>query len=440
MARRKSVSKATRKAAVVAAAVQEAREYIPTLGSLEPRTVLPMATRDEAIRALMNSLNKEDKKVIVYADEAPNTYIIRRPTGIMELDVDIGGGFPAGGCCMISGPDNSGKTRLLLETMAMQQRLYGDECRIALAITEGGFPFDQARDAKLKVCLPDSMILQYQRLRMERRLPLLTDEEVIAAYKQRVGQVVVIRGETGEEILGYVLKAIATRAFSFIGVDSINGLLPTADAAKDLVKNPKKAAHAFLIDNFFKHYISPMTTGVTGTNETTLVFTQQVRANQERANAPAHLQQYIKPWAVSGAYAAKHFKLIDLTVSDGKVLRQKSDQEGERGPVIGKMVNWMLEKGKAGTHDNKSGEVAYYYGINRFDIAGEIIVSGMRRGVIQQVGRKWCVCRPTTGEVLPDLTALSQKALRSMIEADFEFELAVRREILASAGIECLYR
>lgn len=396
-----------------------------------PRTDL--ATRDEAIYALMQSLNTVDRKVIARADEVTNPYMLRRPTNIMDLDIDLGGGFPAGGCSMISGPDNSGKTWLLLKAMAEQQRIYGDACRLGYGMSEGAFPFDQAINAGVKIAVPDDIIAQWNMWRAIRGMPPYTEEEV-AFFKQQVGQFHIFRGATGEELLSVILKAVYINAYSLIGCDSLNGLLPNADAEKDLDKTNKKAAHAYMIDNFFRHYI-PMTTGLNGVNPTTVIFTQQVRANQERAFAPSHMQAYIKPWAVSGAYAAKHYKLIDLVISDRPL--KKGDKENRH--VVGKIVSWYLDKGKAGTHDNKSGEFAYYYGLPGTDDIGELMASAIKRGVLQQHGKRWAVMRPDTRELREDFSAPSQAAMRKMLEADPEFERALRLEVLTSAGIRCLY-
>ena len=328
---------------------------------------------------------------------------------------------------------NSGKTWLLFKVMAEQQRIYGDSCRLGYAMSEGAFPFDQAINAGVKVAVPDDIIEQWNDWRDSRGMPAFTEEEV-AFFKNEVGQFHIFRGATGEELLEVILKAVKINAYSVIGCDSLNGLLPAADASKELDKANKKAAHAYMIDNFFRHYI-PMTTGLNGVNPTTVIFTQQVRANQERAFAPSHMQAYIKPWAVSGAYAAKHYKLIDLVISDRPL--KKGDRENRH--VVGKIVSWYLDKGKAGTHDNKSGDFPYYYALPGTDDIGELMASALKRSVLQQHGKRWVVVRPDTRELREEFSAPSQTAMRKMLEADPAFEHALRLEVLTSAGIRCLY-
>ena len=80
-----------------------------------------VAQKDEAIGAWISAMNTKgtkDKEAVlrvVRADEAPNPYFLRRPVGPIDMDIHLGGGFPAGGCCMVSGPDNAGKTWLVLK-------------------------------------------------------------------------------------------------------------------------------------------------------------------------------------------------------------------------------------------------------------------------------------------------------------------------------------
>lgn len=397
-------------------------------------TGLTLEEKDERIKALAQSFNKEGARYVVTADEAPNPYFIRRPTGNMELDIHLGGGFPAGGACFISGPDNSGKTWLMLETMAMQQRLYGSATRMAYALAEGAFPYDAAIKAGLRVFVPDEMVEQWQEWRRIRSIPPYTDEQI--AYLQDPAlkdQIRIITGATGEDILQVVLDCVRINAFSIIAVDSLNGLQPSVDSEKDLTDNEKIAAQATMIGRFFKKYI-PLTTGFVGTNHTTVLFTQQVRANQERANAPSYMQKWLPQYVSSGGgYSGKHYKLIGLLLEEGKVLKNSNKD------VIGKMMKWYLEKGKAGTHDNLGGEVSFFYERGGIDNIGELLTSGIKRGVIQTRGKQVVIVRPDDKQVIEDFTAPNNSALRKMLEADFAFEMALRREILTSAGIQCLY-
>jgi RecA/RadA recombinase len=392
--------------------------------------------KQAALDAIASKYNKEGHAVLVRGDEAPNPYILRRPTGIMELDIHLAGGWPAGGTCFVSGPDNAGKTWLMMQTMAMQQRLYGHKCVQAYAITEGGFPYDQALRVGLRIAVPDEMLRQWQDWRTQRGLAPYTTEELRQA-KEQVGDIRIVRGETGEELLTVVLRIVQSRACSVICLDSLQGLQPVVDAAKEMDEAAKQAAHANMMTEFFKRYV-PLTTGLSGVNETTLLMTQQVRSNRAKSAAPSYMQAAIKDWTIAGSYSARHFKLVDLVLYDGALQRKEVDGVKQ---VVGKVMKWETEKGKAGTHDNIHGEVQYSYLFPQgVDFTGTVMDSAMQRGVLRKIGNQYVVVRPDTNEVRYDFSAPSLKKFRECMDVDFDFELMVRQEVLASAGVQCLYR
>lgn len=400
------------------------------------RKSVDMTEIDARIAAFEHSCNTDSDLYVVRASQAPNPYFLRRPTGIIDLDIDLGGGFPAGGCCFISGPDNSGKTFLMLRAMGWQQRLFGPDCRMAYAITEGAFPYGQAINAGMRVYVPTDIINQWQEWRHLRGMPLLTGEQVAELQREDVNkQLRIMRAPNGEALLSIMLEAIKTNAFSVIACDSLNGLQPSGETGKEMTDAEKVAAQSTLIGKFFKKYV-PITTGFTNQNTTTVLFTQQVRANQDRASAPSYMQKWIPQFVSSGGgWSGRHYKLIGLGLEDGKLLKN-----GEK-EVIGKMLGWHIEKGKAGTHDNKSGDVAFYYNIpGGVDEIGELISAGIKRGLIQTHNKQTIVVRPDDRKILTEFNAPNLKVFRKLLEVDFDLELALRREILSHADKPCLYR
>jgi hypothetical protein len=263
-------------------------------------------------------------------------------------------------------------------------------------------------------------------------------------FKEQVGDFRIIRGSTGEEVLSVLLQVIGTRACSIVCVDSLQGLRPLADADKEMDEASKRAAHASMITEFFKRYI-PITTGLSGVNSTTLLMTQQVRSNSAKAEASANIQKYLKDWAIAGSYAGRHYKLVDLILYDGAV--DKREVSGQGKIAVGKTLKWEFEKGKAGTHDNIQGEVQYRYMLNDgtafppgVDFLGTVMDSAQQRGVLRKVGSKYTLVRPDTNQVLEEYSAPSLKAFRRCMELDEEFEMSVRLEVLAAAGVQCLYQ
>lgn len=397
------------------------------------------ATLKKLVREFMAQQNSAaEHTVIAFGSDVPNTYELRRPSGIMQLDLDTGGGLPAGGLSYISGPENSGKSFLMILYMIMHQKLYGQQSSLAYACVEGGFDFKRAIKMGLRISVPDQIIAQWSMERVQRGLPQYTQEEWVS-FKQEVGTFTIIGGHTGEDILGTTLEAIRSNLFGIVAVDSVSIILPEADADKGLDEENKRASNASLITKFIKQY-TPLTSGLDGLNYTTLIFSAQVRSNQERANAHPAIQKYIKQWSVAGAYAGRHGKLLDICVWPGEKITRTINKERV---TTGKETKYEILKGKAGAHDNVTGAFTFHYedfyapGVDQYD---SIITAGIRLGVIRERGNKIDVIRPETGEPseLRDIPGFP--TFRRMMEVDFDFELAVRREVLAAKGIACLYR
>lgn len=396
------------------------------------------ADLSSAIADYAASFNSEGVKYVATADEAPNTYILRRPCGITQLDIDTGGGLPAGGMSVLSGPDNAGKTFLLYKYMAMHQRIYRADASIAFATVEGAFDFRRAINAGMRVPIPDEMLAQQDQWLLSRGLPVMTAEER-AYHKQCVGSFVILRADTGEQLLEMVLEGCKRRLFHIIGVDSLSMLLPEVDAAKDVGERQKLGSRATLQTDFQLKY-TPTTSGLHGVNPTTLIALNQVRANTERANAPGPQQKYIKEWRPTGAYSIRHGKLVDVQIWGGAKLKRTVNGSEV---VAGKELKWEITKGKAGTHDNIQGAVSFWYeehlpaGTDDLDT---LIAAGWQLGCIANSTGAKVVVINSTSKKQTSLSGPNMATFKRMMAADPDFELAVRAEVMNAAGIQCLYR
>lgn len=407
---------------------------------------------EKKIRTLRARLNRPEKRgedprpVMVPASEAPNVYFLRRPSGIMELDLHTGGGVPAGGLVYLSGPDGAGKTFLLHKYFAMLQKLYGHKARILYAMTEAAPDHLRMRATGVNVAVPKTTIDALNQARKERGEPPLTKEEE-KELRSETGGILILRHKSAETLLDAVIDAVQSKAFDIIAVDSISALMSEAEAGKDLNENPQQADAARALTRFFQHYL-PMTTGFNGSNETTVFFVSQVRSNRKKSEAASHFAKYMKDWAPQGAWAAKHGKLIDIVVWSGSKDYGKSEADGsgmngqkKRGPALGKTIQWEILKGKAGTHDGITGEVDYFFDRPPFtDDIHDLIVAALGRDVVEE--RDGLLTFYRGADRKPDelLKGLGPDDFTKHLKSDFELELAVRREVLATAGIRCLYR
>jgi len=433
MAARKKKSKVSKKAAKKAKKTKPPRKKSPVEVAKAPvKTAISASTETQYTksreftqtekRKRLKSVKHQLGDLLTSADQASTPYMVRRPTGITELDIHLGGGFAAGGASVLGGPYNSGKSWLLWRMFAMQQQIYGDAFVGAIANIEHALPYDQAVDAGCKIAIPDDVLNQWAEWREQRGMPKFTGEEV-AQLKHQVGTIEFINGVTGEDILGNVLALNKENIFSIIGIDSISALTPAADVDKTLTEEQKRGSHATMMKKFLMHYGAQVRGG---RNYTSLMCTQQAVANQS---------PYGFDWDLKGGEYVKHIALVTLMMWSGDKIYRGSEKN-----VVGKYMKYKTRKGKAGTHDNLSGEFPYYYHLGSVDVHGELMASAMRRGLLMNTGNRLQFLSATDRQPIDGLWQPNEQALREVLSMDFDFELAIRREIMASENVKCLYR
>jgi RecA/RadA recombinase len=416
---------------------------------------MPVNELTRKIAGLEARLNKKPKvkgaRVMADIDTAPNTYFLRRPSGIIGLDIDTGGGLPAGGLTYLSGPDGTGKTFLLYKYLAMNQRLYGKQSAQVLAVSEAAPDHFWMRRCGVQLAIPEEMIAERVDELKRRGLPSFTKEDLKSLRTDTVGELKILRGATGEELLESMLKCFEAKCFDLICLDSVSACLPEADAMKDLDEPAKRAAAAGMLTRFFQHYLNG-TTGYYGPNPTTVIFTAQVRANNKKAEAMAHIQKFLPDYAAMGAWAAKHGKLIDILVKPGSKEREvvkgvgpaaeaeEKEKQKQKKVAVSKTVNYEIMKGKAGVHDGVTGEFDFHF--EKLTEDQKMIVEALvQQGIAAADDGYITVYNPTTMEPLEGLKKLAGvDRLVDMMKADFELELLLRRMLLTAAGVQCAYR
>lgn len=405
------------------------------------------AERKKIINAVITKQNREAKhKVLGYADELSNRYILRRPSGILPLDVQTAGGLPAATSNILAGPEGSGKTGLMYEYMKMNQRIHGANSAIAIAPVEHPFDHMYCRYKGLMVVVPDSRIEQEQEFRKSMNWPLLTKDE-IKFLKKGVGEVIGIVGGTMEEMLNQVLEIVAANVVQILGVDSITAAMPDDLAGKDLDEGQMKGRHAKITADFYRKY-GPYTTGFEGDSslrsDTTIIMTQQVRSNASKATAAPFMQKFIKDWDASGAsYAGKHHKVIEITVWSGekvKVGGKKDDDKDTKRIQTGKMVKWEITKGKAGCHEGMTGEVEYDF-VEGFNMQATVLSEGLKHGVLAEKNGLFFVMDPLTKKPHPKFESKPALEFMGYLADNWDVEEYVRKATVhVATGTPCLYR
>lgn len=394
-------------------------------------------SRAEVARAVAGSINTHYKKrVIAPASEVPNVYYLRRPSGIMQLDIDTAGGLPSALVHCITGPDSGGKTLLTYRYMAQQQKFYGKDSWLCLSPVE--HPLDHFRLNRngVRVAIPKLRIEQEMETRKKLHRPPFTKEQ-IAGFNFQIGTFDVLHGESQEDTFQAILDMI-TKCKKYgmypniIAIDSITAMSPKDMIGKDMDEAAKQAAHATNVTNFFSKYFPLVTQLDSSPADTTFIVTQQVRANKEKSAAPSFMQKFLPDFKVAGAHALKHGKCFDIMITSGKKEKEEGGAEGGPRDVVKRMMKWELTKAKAGAHEGVFGEVQLDFSAEEIvDDYSTILVAGIRYGVLREAGK--------TLEWPDKKIKMSRKELTEKMKGDVEFEYAIRQAILEANDISCAY-
>lgn len=300
---------------------------------------------------LAKNLNVRFKGTVVQmASKIVDTKIVKRPTGIPSLDIALGGGFPGGTICAISGKESVGKDALLNRIMRTHQRIYGPDSSIFYAATEvGGFDKLWARAHGVRVALSDEDIRDYEAALGEK-----LDHDTIVRLRQQVGSFTLVPSSAAEEVFTSTLSYGDTGAAHLLIINSINALLPEIDLDNPDVEpsGSEGLRQAKLVTDFTKKWGKVVTDQKYSRRPwyPTLIVTQQARANL--GGGPSFAKKLTT--TNTGAHALRHAKSIDVELNFAEKLLDRDES-------IGKKVRWNLVKGKHGTHDGIQGLYDLYY-------------------------------------------------------------------------------
>lgn len=354
---------------------------------------------------------------VMFATDLYNPFDLRRPSGIMSLDLESGGGLPAGGLSQIDGPESTGKNYLLFQYMRQCQRIYGEEAAIAMACFETTIDKDYARKVGVSVAYSEYEIEAINRSRRERGEGPLPKAEVEAMMSQ-LGVFVILRGDAANTMDG-ILELAASGAYQIIGVDSWDTMLTSGEEEKSMTKAPQVAAQAGMHTVFMNKYHAIMNRRVSGgENETTVIGIRQVRADMHSSG------MYQREWKSKGAHSLRHGKLVDITLVGGKSIVDTDKRK------IGKYVNWEITKGKAGCHEGPKGDWIYYFEPPKADLVADLWATAKLTGAVR---REKGVYKIGTLEG-------EEEGILAAIAKDESLADAIRNEIVCIRGLNIRYR
>lgn len=388
--------------------------------------------RKEEIALVRAAINKQFKggAVVREGSDICNVFMLRRPTGITSLDINIGGGIPAGGLTQIIGKYSSGKSTLANLIMAEAQRNYEEDFAASANMTEQRYDKNYAKwKCGLRIALSDEEITVLEYIHKDNGLPPFTPEQ-IAWLKDQVGTFEEVLGSTAEQILEVAVQQVESNLYQVVLIDSFGALLTNAEAeAEEGLEQKHRGGAAMVITQFLHRlhaalnmpdkYGRPNTTSIIG-------------INQARDNLGKDAQW--NPLKAAGGNALAHGKLLDIHIEQGAKIRLPIAKNDVR--IVGKEIHWEIMKGKAGCHDGPRGNYNFYFGEHGFgfgvDIYSDLLVAGLETAVIQQSGAFYSL----EGERLGHGADAAAALLRSRPE----LVQKIRKSIFKVAGLNFIIK
>jgi len=375
------------------------------------------------------------------ANTIATPYYLRRSTGVLGLDIKMGGGWHAGGVAQVYGGESVGKTYLVFQTAGEVQRNYGDDAAILIVSTEIRTDKSFARKAGFRIGYSVKEVQHYEDIRASRGLDPFTEAE-LGDLMHQPGKVVYVTGETGERSLDIAYEALAAGLFQLVIIESLGALLSSDQQSGD-VGDRTYGGSSVMLTNFMNK-VYPLF--IMDREDGSMLETTVIGINQARAIIGGN-PKGPKERAAAGAYAWKHAQLISLELNKSSTIRGD-----EKGPAIGREVRWAITKGKVGTHDGISGRYDFYHvpttdpvfwsdvtlngstwGIDRIS---EMVVTASKLGVVDLAG-SWYTWT-SEGEVLAKAQGADKMA--SILVNSEELQLRLREECIIKAGLQVKYR
>ncbi len=437
MAARKATkkSKSTKKSTKKATKKKPAKKKTPAKkrgrASAKKREATP-PSKEDRLKAIEDLLNTPGAPpVIRRASESSSSYLLRRPTGIISLDIALAGGFPASSPVMLTGPDGAGKDYLLLRMCAEVQRIYGDDFAMAIYLTEFKFDKPFARDVcGLKVPMTDEELDEYDVARANAGMEPLTDAER-ERYQEQEGTVHIIEGVPADHGFDAVIRCVESNAYQIVAVNSIGFMQTLAkEKTESYEEFPQQRNEAILLSKFMPDLSLTMNKSTTfgERNETTVVLIDQVRskdaAPKPRKGRPTSDRDKYRP--ARQVWAVKHGLSIVLEVHKGKRFYDEVEKV-----YIGRETPWEITKGKLGTHDGIRGSYNFFYD-GGADIIGDLVSVATRLEVFETSGAWINFSDPSTG--LEFRAQGKAKARRALMENP-ELKDRVRYLCLQAEGV-----
>ena len=401
-------------------------------------------TTSQKVDVLLDKINKTFKHARCSRgkDYSLPWYTLRRPTGLVTLDVACAGGLPAGGIVQIIGKPSVGKTYLLNRILAQVQMYYGDEFAAAVAMTEGRYGKDWAKECGVRTSLSAKEIfeLEYVEKLHNPDFPGFTPEEV-AEFTDQVGAgVTEIIGNTAEDLYDAVLAAHESQLFQVIAIDSLGSMLTKNEDDGDMAD--KSYGGASQVNTQFMHKLSAQMCSLSeegDANPTTIILINQYRMHIPKPGGGGGFgrRRQEPDMKQGGGYAVQHGKMLDIEIETaGQIWSEEINKKTGKKDILGKKMNWEILKQKAGGHEGHRGFYKHLFASKGASVCDDLTTAGLMYDLIQMSGA-WFNLIGDTGNVV--LKGQGREKFVAKLEDYPEFQEYIHDEVMKANGIKCRY-
>lgn len=292
---------------------------------------------------IMREINSELDTDVMMMGSDPYFTIERIPTGSLVMDRITGGGFALGRHYELFGDENSGKSYIVYNTMALAQAR-GKVC----AIIDPEHSFDNERFDFLGG----------------------NSNDLLASHPKKA--------EDAVAAMMLLAKHSTSREIEVVAIDSVSSLVPNEEISKDPREEDRMAGQARMMSRALRR--------LTTVNEKMLFLW----TNQERENIGI---RFGNPKTTSGGralrfYATGRIEFRRGTKVMGKRKRARGEKLVEAEVPVGRWTQVKVEKDKS-TIPGKEGAFIFDYEMKTVDIVSEILQLGLEDELIERSGNNF---------------------------------------------------
>ena len=292
-----------------------------------------MSEENKDLKEILDAINEKFGKGSIQNASEVNLKIDRLPTGIYGMDLELGGGFPAGRIVEIYGKEQSLKSTIALRTIAQAQRA-GKYC--AYLDIEGRLDLNWAKKQGI-----DIDKLQFS------------------------------RPETGEKAGDIADALVRSGKFAIVVIDSVSALIPQLDTEQSMTDHEKIGGRAQLCNRLVRKVHSGLNTKTDAgeQNQTCIIFINQIRYKIGII--------YGDPADTTGGMGLRFGASVRVEMRKGETLKNKDN-------IVGFVLKFKITKNTTFI-PYRTGQFKFYLS-GRIDNITSLIEYGVTLGAIKQGG------------------------------------------------------